>query len=679
MSNRLGGESSPYLRQHAGNPVDWWPWGDAALEEARRTDRPILLSVGYSSCHWCHVMAHESFENPATAELMNRLYVNVKVDREERPDVDWVYMQAVLAMTGRGGWPMTVFCTPDGKPYFGGTYFPPEDRQGMRGFPSILEAAAAAYREKRDAVDSTGDQLLAAIGSIRLPAGGDLDPALLDAAAARLVEDTDTRWGGFGRAPKFPHPAALDVLLRRTRATGEARYLDAARITLDRMARGGVRDQVGGGFHRYSVDGRWTVPHFEKMLYDNAQLAPVYLHAWQLTGDEAWRDVCVDTLDWVLREMLLPGGGFASALDADDPGGEGAFYSWSPSQLARALGSDDARIAARVYGVTTAGNFEPGITVLSVPAPLGEVAGELRMTRDELAAQVASIRLRLRAAREDRPRPGRDDKVITSWNAMMLGALAECGFALERADYVDAARACAAHLLDVLVVDGRLLRSHLGGRPSVPGFLEDSALLADALLTLHAATGEARWFRTAVDLAGDMLERFHDAEGFHDTDAGGGGLLVRPRAIDDSPIPAGRSAAAVLLLRLAAATGDERWRGPAVATVRPLAEAIGRSPLALANLTHALELAVGEMREVAVAGDAAAPGTAALLDVLRADWDPLRVVAWGEADGVPLLRDRSTIDGRPAAYVCRGFVCDLPVTDAQALRTQLSAAPAASR
>jgi uncharacterized protein len=672
VPNRLGGQSSPYLRQHADNPVDWWPWGDAAWEEARSNDRPVLLSVGYSACHWCHVMAHESFEDTEIAELMNRLFVCIKVDREERPDIDSVYMQAVQAMTGQGGWPMTVFCTPRGVPYFGGTYFPPEDRHGIRGFPYILEAAADAYHTRRDAVDRTGDQLREALTPPRLRSEGELDVSLLESAATRLVDQTDRRYGGFGGAPKFPHSAALDVLLRRTRASGERRYLDAAVITLDHMARGGVADQVGGGFHRYSVDAQWAIPHFEKMLYDNAQLAPVYLHAWQLSGEERWREVCEGTLDWALREMRVEGGGFASALDADDPGGEGAFYSWTPQQLRDALGEEDGELAARIYGVTPAGNFEHGATVLSIPFPLAQVATSMKLGQDELQARTAAIRERLREVRARRPAPGRDDKVIASWNALMLGALAECGFALDRSDYVDAARTCAAHLLETLVVDGRLMRSHLDGRPSVPGFLEDSAFLTDALLTLHGATGEARWFRTALEQAEDMLARFHDpVGGFYDTAIDGEPLLVRPRSLDDSPIPAGQSAAAHALLRLAAATGEDRWREPALATLRPLGAVIARSPLGLANLAWALEAAVGDMREVAVAGDPAAEGTAELLSVLRSTWDPLRVVAWGEADGVPLMRDRTEVGGRPAAYVCRGFVCDTPTTDPEALRGQL--------
>jgi uncharacterized protein YyaL (SSP411 family) len=674
MTNRLAAESSPYLRQHATNPVDWWPWGAEAWEEARRLDRPVLLSVGYSACHWCHVMAHESFENAEIAALQNELFVSIKVDREERPDVDSVYMGAVQALTGQGGWPMTVFCTPGGVPFFGGTYFPPEDRPGMRGYPTILRAAAEAYRTKREAVDRTGAQLREALTPPRLRAadGAELTPALLDAAAARLVEQTDRRWGGFGGAPKFPHAAALDAMLRHTRATGAPAAADAAMLTLDRMARGGIYDQVGGGFHRYSVDAQWAVPHFEKMLYDNAQLAPVYLHAWQLSGEARWRDVCVEVLDYLAREMRLEGGGLASTQDADSEGGEGAFYVWTPEQLRATLGDEDAALASRVFGVAGGGNFEHGSTVLSLPYPLAQVATATGVPPDALRARLDGIRARLLAARAQRPPPGRDDKVISAWNALALAAFAEAGSALVRDDYVQIARSCASFLLTHMRRDGVLLRSWLDGAARVRGFLEDSAFLCDALLTLHAATGEARWFSEARALADDMTTRFRDpVAGFYDTAVDGEPLLVRPRTLDDNAVPAGQSMAAVALLRLAALTGDDRYRAAALGVVAPLASAVARTPLAFGNLAWALELAVRDLREVAIAGPADDAETGALLEVVRGRWDPTVVLAWGEPDGIPLLCDRPAVAGRPTAYVCRGFVCDRPVSDPQALRAQL--------
>ena len=675
MPNRLAAESSPYLLQHAGNPVDWWPWGDAAFEEARRLDRPVLLSVGYSACHWCHVMAHESFESPQIAALMNQLFVNIKVDREERPDVDSVYMQAVQAMTGGGGWPMTVFLTPQGVPYFGGTYYPPEDRGGMRGFPVVLRAAADAYHNRKEAVAQAGEQLRQALAPPRLRGGDEPSIAQLDQAARALAEMTDRRHGGFGQgAPKFPHPAALDLLLRRHRSSGDRALLDAALITLDRMARGGIYDHLGGGFHRYSVDAGWSVPHFEKMLYDNAQLAPVYLHAYQLTGDAQWRRVCEETLDYVVREMRLPSGGFTSTQDADSEGEEGRFFVWTPGQLRDVLGDDDAALAARIYGVVEGGNFEHGATVLSVPYPVQQVATAMGTDPDALQVRLDGIRTRLYAAREQRVHPGRDDKVVTSWNALMLAAFAEAGAALHRDDYTGVARDCAQFLLSEVSSDGVLLRTWKDGTAKITGFLEDVAFLCDALLTLYQATGEPRWFAESLRLAEDMLRRFHDpVAGFYDTALDAEPLLVRPRSIDDNAIPAGQSIAAHAMLRLYAYTGDDRWRSTAMSVLQPLSAAIARSPLALGNLAWALQLAVEPVREVAIAGEPDAHDTSALVHTVAERFDPARVLAWGPADGVPLMSDRSTVEGRAAAYVCRNFTCERPVTDPTELATLLEA------
>src|SRR5579884_1090386 len=496
-------------------------------------------------------MAHESFEDPNIAALMNRLFVNVKVDREERPDVDGVYMQAVQGMTGHGGWPMTVFLTPDGTPYFGGTYFPPRDRQGMPGFPRVLSAAADAYRSRRSEVIASAARIRAALRP-QLPAGGDIPEGLIARAVRRLAAETDTAHGGFGGAPKFPHPMALDLMLRQAASHGDEAALRAAARTLDAMARGGIHDQVGGGFHRYSVDGQWAVPHFEKMLYDNAQLAPVYLHAHQLTGDARWRRVCEETLDYVAREMRLPEGGFASTQDADSEGEEGRFFVWTPEHLDAVLGGDDAGLAARVFGVTAAGNFEHGATVLSLPYPLEQVAQSLGVEPGALQERLDGIRGRLFAAREQRVHPGRDDKVITAWNALMLGAFAEAGAALDRDDYVEIAVRCAEFLLGNLrAPDGTLLRTWKDGRAKITGFLEDAAFLGDALLTLYEATGDPRWFDEAQVLAGDMLRRFHDGvAGFYDAAIDAEPLLVRPRSLDDNAVPAGQSIAAHAMLRL---------------------------------------------------------------------------------------------------------------------------------
>jgi uncharacterized protein len=678
MVNRLAAESSPYLRQHAANPVDWYPWGPEAFERARSEDKPVLLSVGYSACHWCHVMAHESFENPDIAGLMNECFINIKVDREERPDVDTVYMQAVQAMSGHGGWPMTVFLAPDGVPFFAGTYFPPEDRMGMRGFPTVLRAIADAYRTERERILAGSDRLRAALRAPELPSGSPPDAGLLDGAARTLVAQTDHRYGGFGKAPKFPHPMAVDLLLRRFLENGEQSYWKAAEVTLDRMARGGIRDQIGGGFHRYSVDGTWSVPHFEKMLYDNAQLAPVYLHAYQLSRREDFLEVATSTLDYMTRELQLAHGGFAASQDADTDAGEGAFFVWTRAQIEAALGEEDATLAARVFGVSAAGNFEHAATVLSLPYPLEQVARSLRMTQDELRPRIHQIRERLQEVRRARPAPARDDKVITAWNALAMRAFAEAGAALGREDYVRCARRCADFLLDTLLVDSRLHRSWLDGHAKVPGFLEDHGHLADSLLTLYEATGEPRYFTAALELAHDIVARFRAEDGvYYDTAADAEQLIVRPRSVDDNPVTAGQSAAAAAFVRLSALSGDHSWHDHAADIIKPLATAVARVPLALAGLGAALELWLGPLREIAVAGDPRDAGTRELVSAVWSRFRPLRVLAWGPPDGVPLLHDRPLVDGRPAAYVCEQFVCAAPVIDTTALSAALEPRPAA--
>jgi uncharacterized protein YyaL (SSP411 family) len=663
MANRLATETSPYLLQHAGNPVDWWPWGDEAFAAAREQDKPVLLSVGYSACHWCHVMAHESFEDETTAALLNELFIPIKVDREERPDVDAVYMQAVQAMTGQGGWPMTVFLTPDGRPYLGGTYFPPEDRHGMRGFPAILQAAADVYHRRRDEVDRAGEELTRILQVPRLRGEAEPDAGQLQTAAAVLVEQADLADGGFGTAPKFPHPAAIDLLLRRFRAADDIQAFEVASITLDAMARGGVYDQLGGGFHRYSVDGRWAVPHFEKMLYDTAQLVPVYLHGWQITKRDRWRRVVDESLEWMRREMLLPDGGFASSQDADSEGHEGRFFVWTRAEIAEVLEHPaDVDLACHLYGVTPRGNFEDGATVLHIADPEQDLGEE----------RVQEIRGRLFAAREARVHPGRDDKVLTAWNALALRAFAEAGAVLDRDDWTDIARHCAGFLLRKLVRDGIVLRTWKDGEAKIIGFLEDASFLADALLVLYEATGEPRWFEEAERLARTIVDRFHDPElGYCDTASDAPSLLVRPRSLDDNPIPAGQSIAAQLFLRLHAFTGDQAWHERAMEILRPLAGAVARVPLALANVAAALDLALATPREIAVSGPREAKATRQLVRTVWDRFDPLRVLAWGDPGAVPLLQDRPLVKGRPAAYVCERFSCKAPVTTVKALAAQL--------
>jgi uncharacterized protein YyaL (SSP411 family) len=634
----------------------------------------VLLSVGYSACHWCHVMAHESFENPEIAALMNAGFVSIKVDREERPDVDTIYMTAAQAMGVQGGWPLTVFLTPEGLPFFAGTYFPPRDRPGLRGFPAILQAASAAYREQRGEIGIMGERVRDAVVPRRLPAAGEPTAALLDTAAKGLMTQLDRTQGGFGAAPKFPHPQALDLLLRRSRANGDIAMREAAVMSLDAMARGGIHDQVGGGFHRYSVDARWAVPHFEKMLYDNALLAPVYLHAYQLTGREDMLEACTTTLDYMARELRLGDGAFAASQDADSPGGEGAFFVWTPSQLRDVLGPEDGALAARVFGVVDGGNFEHGTTVLSMPYPLAHVARSAHIDEATLHARVDDFRARLFEAREARPAPARDDKVITAWNALAIRAFAEAGAALERSDYVEIARACADFLLAHLVRDRVVLRIWNGGDARIVGFLDDAANLGDALLTLYEATGEPAYFISARSLAERIVEQHRDGDGeYYDTAGDSEPLIVRPRTIDDNPVSAGQSVAANLFCRMHGFTGEERWRERAMEIIAPLATVVGRAPLAVAGLAAAMELAVGPMREIAIGGDRADTATLAMIGAVHRRFDPLRVLAWGTAGDVPLLDDRPAIDGMSTAYICGGFVCRAPVTDLAALERELAA------
>ena len=657
--------------------MEWFPWGDEAFRAARDLDRPILLSVGYSACHWCHVMAHECFENVEIAALMNRLFISVKVDREERPDVDAVYMQAVQALTGQGGWPMTVFLTPGGVPYFGGTYFPPVDRGGLPGFPAVLNAACDAYRDRRDDVERAGREITLALAGPPAAARHEASPAAVTMAVARLVEQTDRHHGGFGGPPKFPHPGAIELLLRGSRHGNAAAPLEAAAISLDAMIHGGIFDQIGGGFHRYCVDGEWSVPHFEKMLYDNAQLALVYLHSYQVTGDGEHRVAVEATLDYLVREMLIPGGGFASSQDADQEGAEGRFFTWTPGEMADALGGgDDAEVACRVFGVSEQGNFEQGSTVLSLPRSLDETAEELGTQPSELLAKVRDIARRLLAARGRRSAPGRDDKVITAWNALAVRAFAEAGAALDRQDYVDVAQNCAGFLRRELVVAGRVRRSWRGGALGVGAFLEDVAGLGDALLALYQACGDPQLIDEALVLAAGIPRHFHvPGTGYVDTADDAELLLVRPRRLEDTPLPSGQTTAARLFLGLAGLTGDVRWHDRALEIIEPFVPAIARTPLALSGLAGTLDQAVSPSREIAVAGAPEDPLTRSLLAVVWRRYDPNRVLAWGPAGSVPLLAGRRAPGGRPIAYVCENFACRTPTGDPEVLRAQLEAAP----
>ena len=678
MPNRLAAETSPYLLQHKDNPVDWYPWGDEAFAKARDEDRPVFLSIGYSSCHWCHVMERESFENDAIAEIMNERFVNIKVDREERPDVDSIYMTAVQAMTGHGGWPMSMFLTPDGRPFYAGTYFPPDDRGGMPAFPRVLEAVAEAYRERRDDVLGTTEQVLAHLRaqSEARPSAEPLTRDLLGEAYRSLAASFDPNDGGFGSAPKFPQAMTYEFLLRHWHATGDPDALAMVELTLERMARGGIYDQVGGGFHRYSTDAQWLVPHFEKMLYDNALLVPLYLHAWQATGNERYHAVVDETLAYVSREMLHPDGGFFSAQDADSEGEEGRYFVWEPDQIDEVLGAEQGRIVRAYYDVTHQGNFE-GRNILWTPHDDDEVAQELGVTVDALLAAVADARPKLLAARERRIHPGLDDKVLTSWNALMLKAYAEAGAALDEPRYLETARRNAEFLLSALVEDGRLLRTWRDGRAKLGAYLEDHAYLVDALTALYESTFEQPWLDEARRLADDMIARFWDGGAFYDTASDHEALVVRPRDIFDNAAPCGGSAAAFALLRLAVHTGEETYHRHAVESLRSVRDFLGRMPAGFAHWLAALDFYLSTPREIVVIGPRDGVATQALLRVAYGRYLPNRAIAGAETppegDASPLLAGRELVDGRPAAYVCERYTCRLPVTEPEALAAQLDA------
>jgi len=656
MANRLAQETSPYLLQHRNNPVDWYPWGEEALSRARALDRPILLSVGYSACHWCHVMERESFENAETAAFMNEHFVSVKVDREERPDVDALYMEAVQAISGHGGWPMTVFCDPDGVPFYGGTYFPPDEGRGMPSFRMVMEAVLDAFENRREELRERAPETrsrLGAIGSIE-PAGEAPGAALLAAAIEVLEGAADIERGGFGGAPKFPPAAALELLLARG-------VREPVERTLDAMMAGGIYDQIGGGFARYSVDADWLVPHFEKMLYDNAQLASAYLHGWQELGHERYRRVCEETLDWALREMRGAEGGFYSAIDADSEGEEGRFYTWTAAELRSVLGGELAEQTIEFYGVSEVGNFE-GRNVLHLadgaapPQPGG----------------LAAARQALLEARAERTPPGLDDKRLAAWNALMLGALAEAGAALGRDDYLDGARGCAEFVLrDLRDDDGRLLRTYKDGAARLNGYLEDHAFLLEALLTLYEATFERRWFDEALALAETMNARFGDPGrgGFFSTSVDHEELIARRKEIGDHPIPSGNSAAALALLRLEALTGERSCGKRAEGVLRLFAKTAQRRPDAFAHLLRALDFQLAPTKEVALVGD----DPTELAAVVRSSYRPHLVLAGGpESSSVPpLLADRPAIDNKPTAYVCENFTCRAPTTDASTLASLL--------
>ncbi len=694
-TNRLIHETSLYLRQHAHNPVDWYPWGEEAFERARREDKPILLSIGYSACHWCHVMERESFENEEIARLMNEHFINIKVDREERPDLDALYMSVVQAMTGHGGWPLTVFLTPEGKPFYGGTYFPPVDRHGLPAFPRVLRAVADAYRTRRQEIERAAEELLAHLRRTNAweAADEELTPGVLDLAYRNLSEQFDPIHGGFGRAPKFPAPMALEFLLRIFLRTNDTRALEMVQLSLVRMARGGIYDHLGGGFHRYATDAQWVIPHFEKMLYDNALLAHTYLAAYQITQDPFYREIVQETLDYVLREMTDPRGGFYATQDADSEGEEGKFYVWTPEEIRALLGERDGAIVCRYFGVTEWGNFE-GKNVLSVPRDPEVIARLEGLSISELQEIIRRAREVLRTHREQRVKPARDEKILTAWNGLMLRSLARAAVVLERDDYYQAARRNAEFLLTELRPTGTLLHTFADGVAKIPAYQDDYACLIEGLLALYEADFDPRWIREALALTEAMLERFWDAEhgGFFYTSSEHADVLVRLKEALDSATPSGNAVAAEVLLRLYHLTGREDYRERARTILRLFADPMRRYPYGFGRLLCALDFYLAPVQEIALVGDPAAPETRAMRRVLAQRYRPHAVIAFRALGDeqvprlIPLLQNREpqrAPDGRVApctAYVCEDFVCQEPVTRPEELEQMLqSSAPRARR
>ena len=676
MPNRLANETSPYLLQHANNPVDWYPWGEEALQRSKNEDKPILLSIGYSACHWCHVMERESFEDEATALLMNEYFVSIKVDREERPDLDAVYMEAVQMLTGSGGWPMTVFLTPEGKPFYGGTYFPPVDRFNMPGFPRLLESVARSYRDSRSEIDRVTNQITEQLGRTgQIPKGDSpVTVETLHQAYTVLATNFDYQNGGHGTAPKFPQAMNLEVLLRYYRHGYNDRALEMVDLTLEKMAQGGIYDQIAGGFARYSTDAYWLVPHFEKMLYDNALLSRLYLHAHQATGRGMYRRIAEETLDYILREMTGPEGGFYSATDADSEGEEGKFFVWTPAEIEAVLG-DEAGIFSGFFGVTQAGNFE-GNNILNIKQKASDYARQQGIALERLVDVVERGKNSLLTEREKRVHPLLDDKVLASWNGMMLRSFSEAGSALSREDYLDAAIKNASFLLETMRPHGKLLRTYRAGQAKLSGFLEDYSFVADGLLALYEATFNQRWLAASVDLADRMIQLFWDdgVGGFYDTSIEHDQLVVRPRDVLDNAQPCGGSVATEVLLKLAVITGNEEYRVKAATPLRTLKDLMGRAPAGTGQWLAALDFYVSTPKEVVIIGPREDSKTAALLQTVNGNFHPNKVLVGAENEGehgLPLLESRGMINGEPTAYVCENYTCQLPVTTTEALSVQL--------
>ncbi len=678
-SNRLIRETSPYLLQHAHNPVDWYPWGPEALDRARRESKPILLSIGYSACHWCHVMERESFEDERIAALMNEHFVCIKVDREERPDLDHIYMSAVQMLTGHGGWPLTVFLTPTGEPFWGGTYFPPVDRHGMAGFPRVLLGVSEAFRQKPDEIQKNVASILEGIrqGEQHDGTDGGIPRDLPLAAARALTRHYDAENGGIGGAPKFPNTMVFSLFLRAWHATGERNFLDMVVTTLRKMAAGGMYDQIGGGFHRYSVDARWLVPHFEKMLYDNALLVRLYLEGYQATGDATFANVARETLAYVQREMTHPAGGFFSAQDADSEGVEGKFFVWTPEEVAAAVGEENSEIVSRFYDVSPEGNFEHK-NILNRTIDVEQVARLFQRPLAEVVAMLNDARTALLATRSQRIAPGRDEKILTSWNALMIGAFAEAAKVLGDDTYRVAAERAVAFLRHELYRDGRLLRTWTAGESKLDAYLDDHAFLINALLDLYEANADAELVGFATDLGRIVLDRFEDRSsgGFFFTGEGHEVLVHRPKPVFDGSIPSGNSAAVEGLLRLFHYTSDERFLTAAERALRAFAAGMSKNPFGFGHMLAATDFYLRKPREVVIVGRNDDPGTNALRARIHAAYVPNKTVVVSEADAsapVPVAKEKPQVDGRATAYVCHGYTCSAPVTTPDALAPLLEA------
>ncbi len=685
MPNKLAGETSPYLLQHKDNPVDWYPWGREALGKAKEEDKPILLSIGYSACHWCHVMAHELFENPAIAALMNDLFVNIKVDREERPDLDAVYMDAIQAMTGQGGWPMTVFLTPDGEPFYGGTYFPAQEGRGMTSFPRVLTSVSRAYRERRADVGQSAREL-----SQFLSGGRELPPsrnepsvAVLDEAVRNLLRDFDRVNGGTTGAPKFPQPMNIEFVLKQWKRTGDTELLALAELTLRKMALGGIYDQVGGGFHRYSVDDVWLVPHFEKMLYDNALLARVYLWAYQATGKPFYRQIAEEVLSYVAREMASPEGGFYSAQDADSEGVEGKFYVWTPDEIVAVLGGEEGKLFSRLYDAAGRGNFE-GHNILHLDVPIEEFAQRNGIDPDDLNVRVQSWRKKLYEARAGRIHPGTDNKVLMGWNGLMMRAFAEAAALLDNEEYLRIATANADFVLKTMSYEAkggerRFYRTYKDGRAHIDAFAEDYAAYASALISLYESDFNPVWLREARHMINLLTGHFWDGKsgGFFSTADYHEALVARPKDLYDNATPSANSEAAEALLRLYLLTANSEYEEYALGIIKPLLPALGRAPTAFGRMLSVLDFYLGGAAEVALVGHFGHDDMNAMLRAVRTPFAPNKVVAAYEpgaedvAREVPLLEGRPAVKGKATAYICRNYICQAPSTDPEEVLAQL--------